>query len=103
MSCLNSRMKARTFDVQYLFGLLQRDAGLGISSGMSCAGTSSASPASGLLTCGVFLFESFGQRLADNLRADDYYLHDILGHGSNVVPRKCGFSLSPRYCSCNCS
>lgn len=103
MPCTNSRMKARTFDVQYLFGLLQRDAGLGIGSGMSCAGTSSTSPTSGLLTCGVFLFESFGQRLADNLRADDYYLHDVFGHGSDVVPRKCGLSLAPRYCSCNCS
>jgi len=79
--------KARTLDVQYLFGLLQRDSGLGICCGVSCARTSSTSPTSGLLACGVFLFKSFGQGLADNLRADDYYLHDIFGHGSNVVPR----------------
>lgn len=92
----NQQTKSRTLDVQYLFGLFQRDAGLGIGRGMRCACTSSTSPTSGLLACSVFLFESFGQRLADYLRADDNYLHNILGHGSNVVPRKCGLSLSQR-------
>lgn len=94
-----SKTKARTLDVQYLFGLLQRDAGLGIGRGVRCAGTSSTSPASGLLASGVFLFESFGQCLADYLRADDYYLHDILGHGSNVVPRSAAshYHREPRF------
>lgn len=72
-----------TFDVQYLFGLFQRYAGLGVGRGMRRTGPSPAGPAGGFLAGRVLLFEGFGQRFADDLRPDNDYLHNILGHGAN--------------------